>query len=398
MSARPSPRYNTVAILLHWVIAALLLFMIWLGWNMDDNEARFQLHKSLGIAILVLTVARIAWRRMNPPPPLPEDMTAWEKRLSHGVHSAFYALMLALPLLGWLVVSTSKFQVPTVLFGSLSWPHLPFTEGLRGGAVHGVAEFLHSKGAWALILLLGLHVAGAIKHEIAAEEGVFKRMIPMLGPTSRPRRPHGLLTAFGGAGLAFMLIAALPLLFAPRAPAPLETQPAANGTAKLTPNWEIDYDTSEIRFAGTYENKPFSGHFTRWAGEVQFDPEDLASARVRVQVDTGSAITGKKLYDDTLHSSEWFDTATFPLAKVNLSKFAEAETGYSAEASILIKGKATNVPLEFTLTLNGDEASFSGITHLSRKALNLGQQSDPGADWVSDEVTVTFTGSATRLQ
>ncbi len=82
---------------------------------------------------------------MNPPPPLPDDMKPWEKRLSHGVHMGFYVLMIALPLLGWLLVSTSKFQVSTVLFGTVSWPHLPFTEGLRGGVVHEVAEFLHSK-------------------------------------------------------------------------------------------------------------------------------------------------------------------------------------------------------------------------------------------------------------
>ncbi len=50
MTSSSSSRYTVVAILLHWAIAALLLFMIWLGWNMEDNEARFQLHKSIGIA------------------------------------------------------------------------------------------------------------------------------------------------------------------------------------------------------------------------------------------------------------------------------------------------------------------------------------------------------------
>ena len=61
MTSSSSSRYTVVAILLHWAIAALLLFMIWLGWNMEDNEARFQLHKSIGIAILFLSVARILW-------------------------------------------------------------------------------------------------------------------------------------------------------------------------------------------------------------------------------------------------------------------------------------------------------------------------------------------------
>ena len=58
-----SPRYTAVAIALHWAIALGLLFMIWLGWNMDGKESWFQFHKSVGITILLLTVARIVWRR-----------------------------------------------------------------------------------------------------------------------------------------------------------------------------------------------------------------------------------------------------------------------------------------------------------------------------------------------
>ena len=400
--ASSSSRYTAVAIILHWVIAALILFMIWLGWNMEDNEARFQLHKSIGIAILFLSVARILWRGANPPPPLPDDMTPWEKRLSHAVHVGFYALMIGLPLLGWLLVSTSKFQVSTVLFGTVSWPHLPFTEGLRGGPVHEVAEVLHSKGAWVLIVLLGLHVAGAVKHEIGAEQGVFKRMIPFFGRPAAPRRARGYVTAFGGALLMFAIIAAVPLM--PSSAKVPETPPedaagAPVAAPALVPNWDIDAETSEIRFNGTYEGKPFSGIFNRWTAEVQFDPDDLAGSEIRVQVDTGSAITGKKLYDDTLNSGEWFDIATFPSARVDLVNFAAAgKNSYTAEASLLIKGKATDVPLAFRLTIDGDTASFEGETTLFRKALNLGQQSDPGGDWVADEVTVTVKGTATRRQ
>src|SRR5690606_18071750 len=126
-----SSRYTGVAIALHWAMAALLLFMIWLGWNMDDNEARFQLHKSIGITILFLALARLAWRFANPPPPLPEEMPKIEKTASHVVHVAFYVLMIGIPLGGWLMVSISPVQLSTVLYGVISWPHLPFTQNLR---------------------------------------------------------------------------------------------------------------------------------------------------------------------------------------------------------------------------------------------------------------------------
>ena len=169
MSATNTSRYTAVAIALHWAIAILILFMIWLGWNMEDNETRYQLHKSIGISILILSVARVAWRLMNPPPALPADMKPIEAKASHWVHMGLYILMIAMPLLGWALVSTSKFQVPTVLFGTVSWPNLPFLGGLRGNEiVHVVLETLHSKGAWVIIGLLVLHVAGAIKRLPAA--------------------------------------------------------------------------------------------------------------------------------------------------------------------------------------------------------------------------------------
>ena len=402
MSSSPSTRYTAVAIILHWLIAALLLFMIWLGWNMDDNEVRFQLHKSIGISILILSLARVLWRWMNPPPPLPDDMKPWEKTLSHAVHVGFYVLMIGLPLLGWLIVSTSKFQVSTVLFGTVSWPHLPFTEGMRGGPVHDVAEFLHSKGAWVLIVLLVMHVAGAVKHAIGAEEGVFKRMIPFIGNPDAPRPARGYVTAFGAAALVFAIIAAAPLLKSAGTPAPEPESAAApageTGEPEIVPNWEIDDTASELAFAGTYQGKPFSGEFLRWDANVRLDPDDLENSIITVEVHTASAQTGTKLYDDTLRSGEWFDTSTYPLAKVNLINFTATPDGsYTAEASLLVKGQATDVPLSFTLTIDGDTAHFEGETTLSRKDLNLGQQSDPGGDWVDDQVTVTVTGDATRI-
>ena len=398
MHAPSSNRYTVVAILLHWAIAGLILFMIWLGWNMEDNEARFQLHKSIGIAILFLSVARVLWRWRNPPPPLPDDMTPWEKRLSHGVHVAFYALMIGLPLLGWLLVSTSSFQVSTVLFGTVSWPHLPFTEGMRGGVVHDVTEFLHSKGAWVLIVLLGLHVAGAIKHEFAAEEGVFKRMIPgLFGRPHSPPPAQGYAIAFGGAVLLFAIIAAVPLM---KSAPPAPSGPGSTGAVSAEAgNWDIDTETSEIAFSGTYQGKPFSGTFGRWDATVLFDPENLEGSAVTVEVQPGSASTGTKLYDDTLQGGEWFDTNTFPVVESQPAHFAASTDGrYTAEASLLVKAQAVNVPFDFSLVIDGDTATFEGTTTLSRAGLNLGQQSDPGADWVADDVTVTVKGTATRRE
>ncbi|MEZ5998201.1 MAG: cytochrome b/b6 domain-containing protein [Hyphomonas sp.] len=401
MSASSS-RYTTVAILLHWTLAVLLVFMIWLGWNMEDSASRFQLHKSIGISILVLTIARILWRWMNPPPPLPDDMAPREMLLSHLVHRGMYVLMVLLPLLGWFLVSTSKKQVPTILFDTVRWPHLPFTEGLRGGTLHEVAEFLHSKGAWVLIVLLALHVAGAVKHEIAAEQGVLKRMLPgLFGKSEPPARARGFITAFGGALAFFGIIAAVPLLQSagetpPVVPAPVLQGEGAGGPDAPAANWEIDPEASEIMFTGVYEGEAFSGTFKTWSSAVYFDPDNLDASSVDVEISLGSATTGKKLYDDSLTESEWFDTATFPIAKVHLGSFRVAGEAYRADATLLIKEHAITVPLDFDVTIDGDAATYNGVAVLSREALDLGQASDPGADFVADEVTVKVSGAARR--
>lgn len=113
-------------------------------------------------------------------------------------------------------------------------------------------------------------------------------------------------------------------------------------------------------------------------------------------IDTRSIRTGTKLYDDNLRSKEWFNPGEFPESVIVLSDFAEASGGYTATATITLKGAAVSIPLAFTLDIAGNEATLSGSAELSRKALNLGQSSDPDAVYVADAVTVTISGKATR--
>src|SRR5688572_11653385 len=124
-------RYSTVAIVLHWLIALTLAFQLALGWAMPEGPSGFdeyQLHKSVGVTILVLTLARLAWRLTHRPPP-PVEL-GWGGFLAKSVHTGFYVFLIAMPLTGWAIVSTSRIEVPTVLWGVLPWPHLPLSRGL----------------------------------------------------------------------------------------------------------------------------------------------------------------------------------------------------------------------------------------------------------------------------
>jgi len=184
-SAGVARRYSTGAIILHWLIALAIVAETALGWRMDGPPggttfAIYQLHKSVGITILALTLVRIVWRLTHRPPPAVAGL-AWEHRLASLVHIGFYVVLLAIPLSGWLIVSASRTGVDTVLYGLVPFPHLPGIEGLAAGskaAVEAAAEQAHRLLGWLMIGLLGLHVAGALKHHLIDRDDGLARMLP----------------------------------------------------------------------------------------------------------------------------------------------------------------------------------------------------------------------------
>src|SRR5580658_6842815 len=125
--------YSSVAIGLHWLIALAMLTNIGLAWYFGTlpraaQIGPVQLHKSIGITVLLLTLIRIGWRLVNAPPPLPDTMAVWEKGAAKANHLLFYLLMLGMPLSGWAMVSASPLirVHPTVLYGVVPWPAFPW--------------------------------------------------------------------------------------------------------------------------------------------------------------------------------------------------------------------------------------------------------------------------------
>jgi len=404
LTASRSPRYSAVAIGLHWAIAGMLLGMIWTGWNMHDANGRevewlYQLHKSVGITILFLTIARVIWRVKNPPPPLPDEMKDWEKTASHLVHMVFYAVMIGAPLAGWALASMAKVQVPTVLYGTVSWPHLPILSGLAPEtkvSLYNVIEFMHSKSAWLIIAMLVLHVGGALKHEFSEEDGVLKRMIPgLFGKTDAPQPPPtGFFVAFGSAFAAFMLVAGGPVL-AQSVAGEKGNEMQIKPVTSMAPNWAVDYENSHIEFSFTHDGETYTGSFAKWDADILFMEDNLGASKVYVTVDLASVIVPKKLYTDSLKAPEWFDSAANPTALVTIGKFATSENGYTANAGLKLKDNVASSPLTFTLNTEGDQTIMTGTTTLTRKSLNLGQDSDPTGDWVSEEIAVSVKVTAT---
>lgn len=190
-------RYGAVAIALHWSIAVGILVLIGMGLVMDHaplDSMRmfqlFQLHKSIGITVLLLVVLRVGWRLTHTAPPLPLDMLVRERQAAHLAHLALYALQIALPLSGWAMVSVSVLGIPTVLFGTIPWPDLPVLATVQDKApAEAVLKMLHQWAAWVLTALVALHVAAALRHALFLHDSVLGRMLPWAAGSSRRMRP-----------------------------------------------------------------------------------------------------------------------------------------------------------------------------------------------------------------
>jgi cytochrome b561 len=133
--------------------------------------------------VLGLVILRILWRASHRPPAFPAQYSPWERLSAHGVHYALYALMLALPLSGWLHDSAWRDAAthPMHLFGLFEWPRLPFIMTLPAGLkeeLHTRFGELHTWLGYGLYGLFALHVGGALKHQWFDREAELQRMLP----------------------------------------------------------------------------------------------------------------------------------------------------------------------------------------------------------------------------
>ena len=177
-----SARYSRGAIVLHWLIAALIVLNIaaaWVAEDMPKPEKAIVMgnHKAFGIVILLLTLVRIVWRLIHKAPPLIETLKAWEAALARVGHAGFYFLMLALPLSGWAMSSASSKGAPVSIFGLFDFPALPV--GSDKPTI-GMFHEMHEISGNLMIALVVLHVAAALKHQIFDKDATMRRMVPWL--------------------------------------------------------------------------------------------------------------------------------------------------------------------------------------------------------------------------
>lgn len=190
-------RYTKTAVVLHWLIAIFIFSMFALGWYMSElpkeapkqmaydlfdlgiytwqlaEEASprtfyFNLHKSLGVSIFALIMIRILWRLTHTPPALLASYKAWERKLATGTHHVLYLLMVALPLSGIIMSTYSKYGI--------KWFGIPFIKGLDNTPMREAFTEVHEVIGVIILLVIILHILGALKHKIVDKDDTLKRM------------------------------------------------------------------------------------------------------------------------------------------------------------------------------------------------------------------------------
>ena len=177
---------------------------------------------------------------------------------------------------------------------------------------------------------------------------------------------------------------ALALLFAAASPAAAQ-------------RWVVDPTKSRIGFTATWLGKAVRGSFRRWSTAIDFDPARLAAARIAVDIDLRSAVTGDKTVDGALPEEDWFDTGAATNARfVSVNVTSTGPGRYIARGTLTLRGKTVPVALPFSLAIGGKVAIVNGAVTLDRRAFGLGLESDASAAYVAFAVPVQISVTAAR--
>ncbi len=171
--------YGLISQLFHWLTVVLVVVQFTWAWRIQQlgpfSRARFELvneHKALGITLLALVLARLLWRLFNRPPPLPSTMAPWERWAANATHWLLYALLIALPLTGWMMSSAAGYGVQW--FGLFRLPDLV----AQNQDLLDRLQVLHALLAAALAALVAGHVLAALRHHFWKRDDVLRRMLP----------------------------------------------------------------------------------------------------------------------------------------------------------------------------------------------------------------------------
>ncbi len=386
-------RYGSVAKTLHWLTALLILSNIALGliaedWAHDitaqDSTALaqvatlFSMHKTIGVTVFFVALARIAWALTQPKPGLPNGERRGEAFLAALVHWALYGALVIVPLSGWV------HHAAQTGFAPIWWPFgqtLPYVP--QSVAWSGAAVAVHWLSTKILIAALVLHIAGALKHHLIDRDDTLRRMLPG-GAEAAPsaRQPgHGGPVA---AALALWLGVLGWGVAGTAAEAPQLAQ-AQGGAGE----WQVQ--DGQLAITVQQFGSAVQGQFANWQADIAFDP-DTGTGDVTVTIAIPSLTLGS--VTDQALGPDYFDAAQFETARFE-AEIAQADgtdRAYAATGTLTLKGESVPVTLPFDLEITDGVARMEGGLTLDRRDFGIGtQMTDPAQLGFQVEVAVSLT-------
>jgi cytochrome b561/polyisoprenoid-binding protein YceI len=392
--------YGAVTKCFHWLTALLILANLPLGWfaaqiaqeaqagGSDAVIARaalmFSIHKTTGIAVFFVALARILWALSQPKPGLLNGDRRLEAWAAETVHWLLYGSLVLVPLSGWV------HHAATTGFAPIWWPFgqdLPFVP--KSVWLADLTGTLHYVFVLVLAGALAAHVAGALKHHVLDGDATLRRMLPGLTPgqptTRQPGHVASLVTALalwgavlaGAAGLGWF-----------------ETRAGASDErlAAVQSDWTVQEGSLQIRVRQM--GSEVTGGFADWTAAITYAETPDAEGRhgsvevvVAIRSLTLGSVTSQAMGKEFFNADE-YPTATFAADLM-------AEEGHVARGSLTIKGQSVPVEMPFTLMIEDGTARAEGSLTVDRRdfAIGIGTQ-DPGS--LGFEVVISFDLLATR--
>jgi cytochrome b561/polyisoprenoid-binding protein YceI len=356
MLRNTSERWGTVSQLLHWVIVALVATQFTLAYLAAGlplglhKLALLARHKSFGITILALALVRLAWRLSSRGPGVPENLNAVERRLASGTHAGLYACLFLMPLTGWLMSSAKKY--PVSWFGLAQLPDLV----APNEALFSTLRAVHQSISYALLALILLHVAGALRHQFVLKDNLMKRMLPCVC-------------------LALLIL----------------------GPAKVRADeWTVDPGRSKLSFSFTQAGAVNTGKFDKFIVTLSGRADALASAKLDVTVDIASINTGDKDRDDTLRGPDLFDAKKYPTGRFAAAGLEPKGSGkYLASGNLTLRSvsRPVRLPLSFREVTEGGQPVLylDGSVTVNRLDFGIGQGDWQSTEWVGNAVPIKWS-------
>ncbi|WP_281825647.1 cytochrome b/b6 domain-containing protein [Jannaschia rubra] len=384
--------YGWVERAFHWSIAVLILTALVLGklasdapYASDAELSRkaflFSFHKTVGVTIFLVALARIVWAVSQPrPKPLHGGIEGFA---AAAVHWLLYGSLVLVPLLGWAHHATSQGFAP------IWWPYGVLPDLPKDPVLSERLGILHVIFVRVLVVSLLLHIAGTLKHIVIDRDKTFARMWSGAEPEAlSAARPHVLPVAVAGTVWAIALGVGLALT-----PPEGTAAPAGSTAVGGASNWTVEEGTLSISV--TQMGSAVTGSFADWQAAIDFDETPLTdgtNGTVEVSVATGSLTLGSVSTQAT--SADFLSSEAFPTATFDAAIRAEGE-GYVADGTLDLRGVTIPLVMPFTLDLEGDRAVMAGQVMLDRRDFGMGE-TYPDESSVGFGVTVDVALTAVR--